>query len=96
MGKYKCIIFDCDGVLVDSEPLSNKVMVDIANELGANINLDYALRNFKGNSFDNCANQISELIGRKVPDNLEVSIMFCCAFAGYELPVEEQARYVSR
>jgi len=71
MGKYKCIIFDCDGVLVDSEPLSNKVMVDIANELGANINLDYALRNFKGNSFDNCANQISELIGRKVPDNLE-------------------------
>ncbi|WP_431159184.1 HAD family hydrolase [Winogradskyella poriferorum] len=71
MSKYKCIIFDCDGVLVDSEPLSNQVMVDIANELGANINLDYALRNFKGNSFDNCANQISELIGRKAPENLE-------------------------
>lgn len=71
MSKYKCIIFDCDGVLVDSEPLSNQVMVDIANELGANINLDYALRNFKGNSFDNCANQISDLIGREAPENLE-------------------------
>lgn len=71
MSKYKCIIFDCDGVLVDSEPLSNQVMVDIANELGANINLEYALRNFKGNSFNNCAEQISNLIGKEVPHNLE-------------------------
>ncbi|MCA0153968.1 HAD family hydrolase [Winogradskyella vincentii] len=71
MSKYKCIIFDCDGVLVDSEPLSNQVMVDIANELGANINLDYALRNFKGNSFNNCAEQISNLIGKEVPRDLE-------------------------
>ncbi|RCT55848.1 HAD family phosphatase [Winogradskyella sp. KYW1333] len=71
MSKYKCIIFDCDGVLVDSEPLSNQVMVDIANELGANINLKYALRNFKGNSFNNCAQQISDLIGKAVPNNLE-------------------------
>lgn len=46
-------------------------MVDIANELGANINLKYALRNFKGNSFNNCAQQISDLIGKAVPNNLE-------------------------
>lgn len=71
MGKYNCIIFDCDGVLVDSEPLSNQVMVNIANELGANINLDYALRHFKGNSFNNCAKQISDLIGEAVPEDLE-------------------------
>jgi beta-phosphoglucomutase-like phosphatase (HAD superfamily) len=49
--KYKCIIFDCDGVLVDSEPLSNQVMVDMANQLGAKIDLEYAYRHFKGNSF---------------------------------------------
>ncbi|WP_411896052.1 HAD family hydrolase [Winogradskyella sp. A2] len=71
MSKYKCIIFDCDGVLVDSEPIGNQVLVDIANELGANITLDYALRNFKGNSFDNCANQISKLVGKAVPDDIE-------------------------
>ena len=42
MSKYKCIIFDCDGVLVDSEPISNQILADMANELGANIDLDYA------------------------------------------------------
>jgi len=42
MPSYKCAIFDCDGVLVDSEPLGNQIMVDMANELGAHINLDYA------------------------------------------------------
>ena len=71
MSRYKCIIFDCDGVLVDSEPLSNQVMVELANELGANIDLDYAYRYFKGNSFQNCSNQISALIGKKVPKDLE-------------------------
>ena len=72
MSKYKCIIFDCDGVLVDSEPLSNQVMVDLANELGAHIDLDYAYRHFKGNSFQKCAEQISVLIGKDVPEDLEL------------------------
>ena len=46
MPKYKCVIFDCDGVLVDSEPLGNQVMVDMANELGLKIDLEYAYQHF--------------------------------------------------
>ncbi|MUU79589.1 HAD family hydrolase [Winogradskyella endarachnes] len=71
MSKYKCVIFDCDGVLVDSEPLSNQVMVDMANELGADIDLAYAFHHFKGNSFYKCENHISELIEAKLPTNFE-------------------------
>ncbi|WP_299102796.1 HAD family hydrolase [uncultured Winogradskyella sp.] len=71
MSKYKCVIFDCDGVLVDSEPIGNQVMVDMANELGAQINLDYAYQHFKGNSFHKCENLISELIGKDLPTNFE-------------------------
>ena len=71
MSKYKCIIFDCDGVLVDSEPLSNQVMVDLANTFGANIDLDYAYKHFKGNSFNECANKISKLITQELPNDFE-------------------------
>ncbi len=71
MSKYKCVIFDCDGVLVDSEPLGNQVMVDMANELGAQIDLDYAYKNFKGNALKNCVSQISELVDAKIASNFE-------------------------
>ncbi|WP_179020857.1 HAD family hydrolase [Winogradskyella forsetii] len=69
--KYKCIIFDCDGVLVDSEPLGNQVLVDMANELGANIDLDYAYQHFKGNALNNCVNHISDLIALELPSNFK-------------------------
>lgn len=69
MSKYKCIIFDCDGVLVDSEPIGNQVLVDMANALGANINLAYAYEHFKGNSMQSCADMIAELIPQKLPEN---------------------------
>lgn len=67
MSKYKCVIFDCDGVLVDSEPIGNKVLVDMANELGADINLDYAYKHFKGHKMQYCADQIEALIPNKLP-----------------------------
>ncbi len=71
MPSYKCVIFDCDGVLVDSEPLGNQVMVDMANELGAHINLDYAYNHFKGNSLKNCVSQIADLLNAGMPSNFE-------------------------
>jgi len=69
--KYKCIIFDCDGVLVDSETIGNQVMVDLCNELGANIDLNYAYKHFKGHSLYSCMSQIENLIRRELPDNFE-------------------------
>ena len=43
MSKYKCIIFDCDGVLIDSESIAIGVLVDMANHLGANMNFEESL-----------------------------------------------------
>lgn len=71
MSKYKCVIFDCDGVLVDSEPIGNQVMVDMANEHGASIDLDYAYQHFKGNSLKKCMAHISGLIDKDLSSNFE-------------------------
>lgn len=71
MANYKCVIFDCDGVLVDSEPISNRVMVEMANENGADIDLEYAYQYFKGNSFKACLNLVGTLINKPLPENFE-------------------------
>jgi HAD superfamily hydrolase (TIGR01509 family) len=69
MRKYKCIIFDCDGVLVDSEPIANAVLVEMANAYGADIDLQYAMKHFKGGSMQGCVDKITELIKNPLPDN---------------------------
>ncbi len=71
MSKYQCVIFDCDGVLVDSEILSNQVMVDMANELGANIDIDYAMTHFKGSYLSACVQRVCELVGVTELPNFE-------------------------
>jgi HAD superfamily hydrolase (TIGR01509 family) len=42
------IIFDCDGVLVDSEPIANRVMVDLLNEHGYPITMEQSVARFVG------------------------------------------------
>jgi HAD superfamily hydrolase (TIGR01509 family) len=68
---YKCVIFDCDGVLVDSEPIGNKVMVELANALGADIDLGYAYQHFKGNSLYKCMQHIRNIIEKELPADFE-------------------------
>ena len=48
--KYKCIIFDCDGVLVDSEPLSFQVLIDMAKSVGLDIGMNFCISEFSGGS----------------------------------------------
>ncbi len=71
MSHYKCLIFDCDGVLVDSEPIGNQILVDMANNLGANINLDFAMSHFKGSHFKECVSIILKLVRKPIPDTFE-------------------------
>ncbi len=69
--KYKCIIFDCDGVLVDSEHISNQVIVDLANAQGASIDLNYAIKHYAGTSLAFVKNDIEKIIGKKLPSNFD-------------------------
>lgn len=42
------VIFDCDGVLVDSEKLSNRVLVEFVAEFGLALEVEEAILLFKG------------------------------------------------
>jgi len=45
---FDLVIFDCDGVLVDSEPITNQVYVQMLNEYGYQVNAEEYLRDFWG------------------------------------------------
>jgi HAD superfamily hydrolase (TIGR01509 family) len=58
------IIFDCDGVLVDSEVIANAVMADAITELGWPVTTGYCLERFKGSHFDSVMAAIEQETGR--------------------------------
>lgn len=69
--KYKCIIFDCDGVLVDSEPIANQMLITMAAELGIRIDINFAIDHFIGKSLYTCMETISQYGKIKLPDTFE-------------------------
>ena len=63
------VIFDCDGVLVDSEPISNRILTDMLGEIGLPMSADETTREFMGLSMDDCWRIIEKRLGRTVPDD---------------------------
>ena len=46
--KFDGVLFDCDGVLVDSEPITNGVLRDMLEELGWQLSREECMRIFVG------------------------------------------------
>lgn len=69
--KYKCIIFDCDGVLVDSEAISTAVLIAMATEIGVAISMEYVDDNFSGKSLKSAFDEIEKRLGNKLPEHFE-------------------------
>jgi HAD superfamily hydrolase (TIGR01509 family) len=65
--RFRLAIFDCDGVLVDSELITNRVFARMLNELGIEVTLDDMFERFVGRSMPQCLKIITELLGRPVP-----------------------------
>ncbi|MDB5036349.1 MAG: sugar transferase [Chlorobi bacterium] len=65
---YDLIIFDCDGVLVDSETIGNRVIAEIIREHGHQMSTDQALATFRGRQMAQCMEIISRLLQRELPE----------------------------
>lgn len=60
MSKYKLIIFDCDGTLVDSEPLTCRIITEMISEYGITITLQETINKFAGKTLKHITDFISE------------------------------------
>jgi HAD superfamily hydrolase (TIGR01509 family) len=65
---FALVIFDCDGVLVDSEIITNRVFARMLNELGVPVTVEETIEKFVGRSMAQCLQIIEGLLGRAVPE----------------------------
>jgi len=63
MAPIKLVIFDCDGVLVDSEPLAMRVLLELIAEQGIAIPRDVAYRSYLGRSLASISESLTQSHG---------------------------------
>lgn len=66
--KWELIMFDCDGVLVDSEPIANRIFAEMLTDIGLPMSDKETVRQFVGRSMVSCMEIIEQSLGRAVPD----------------------------
>lgn len=67
--RFDCVIFDCDGVLVDSEPIVHRVLNRVLNELGIEITLEESMKWFLGRAVRDELGNIEARLGKPLPRN---------------------------
>jgi HAD superfamily hydrolase (TIGR01509 family) len=63
------VIFDCDGVLVDSEPLSRRGMVDVLRDAGIPATVDL-IAGYTGMKQPDILRKVGEVLGVEVPEDV--------------------------
>ena len=67
MDKFNLVIFDCDGVLVDSEIITNVILLDMLNELGIYLTLEEVFNICAGNSTARCLEIVQNMLALPLP-----------------------------
>jgi HAD superfamily hydrolase (TIGR01509 family) len=71
MTEFDLVIFDCDGVLIDSEIISARMLVAELKRMGLTIDLAYVERNFLGRSYPVVMETIRREFGLDLPPDFE-------------------------
>jgi HAD superfamily hydrolase (TIGR01509 family) len=62
------VIFDCDGVLVDSEPISNRILAERLTAIGLPTSTEQSIGDYMGRSWASCEALIEQRLGRPLPE----------------------------
>jgi len=71
MRRIDLVIFDCDGVLIDSEAISARMLVEEMGARGIGIDLEYVARHFLGRSYPVVLKVIAQDFGIDLPESFE-------------------------
>jgi HAD superfamily hydrolase (TIGR01509 family) len=65
--EIELVIFDCDGVLIDSEPIANRVFAHQLESVGIFMTTQEVIRTFIGRSRDTCIEMAGKMRGEPLP-----------------------------
>lgn len=80
---YDLVIFDNDGVLVDSEPISNRVLAEYLTELGYPTTVEDSYRDYMGCAAHTVHDVIGERYGARLPEGFD-ELFHARVFAAFE------------
>jgi len=63
------VVFDCDGVLVDSELISNRVLTDTLGSVGLPLTIEQSIQEFMGRDARHLVRRSAELLARPLPED---------------------------
>ena len=67
--RFDLVVFDCDGVLVDSEPLANRVLAERLATVGLHLSLEEVMARFVGLTREACIARAAQMLGRPLPED---------------------------
>ncbi|MFD9906898.1 HAD family hydrolase [Streptomyces sp. NPDC059063] len=88
--RYDLIIFDNDGVLVDSEPLSNTILAAYLTELGHPTSYEDSVRTYMGAALHRVHDIVLERSGQRLPEDFD-AVFHERVFAAFERELEPMA-----
>ncbi|MGW6026050.1 HAD family hydrolase [Streptomyces sp. NPDC055099] len=88
--RYDLVTFDNDGVLVDSEPLSNTILAAYLSELGHPTTYEDSLRDYMGAAVHRVHDLVLERSGERLPEDFDVTF-HARVFAAFERELEPVA-----
>ena len=73
---FDLIIFDCDGVLVDSEVISCRVHAEVLTRHGYPITAEQVRQRFLGRTSLDATNEVEQELGRPLAAAYEVCLLY--------------------
>ncbi|MFJ6982640.1 MULTISPECIES: HAD family hydrolase [unclassified Streptomyces] len=81
--RYDLVLFDNDGVLVDSEPISNRLLAAYLSELGHPTSYEDSIRDYMGSAMHRVHDLVLERTGQRLPEDFD-DVFHARVFAAFQ------------